>query len=224
MVKFLLGLATASNFCDSFRSCMFNTCRSSFSKSRRIYSSLAKFKVSIVSLRVSYSFIIALMIATPALADDVSYLKPYLKGEAVEVGHGKYYYKGLIHAYDAALFTADGKFDENKPYALVLTYVTDIDGDDIADKSIEEMNKIEPVDKSKSDVWLAEMKKIFPDVVDGTVLAGVNVPHKGTVFIGDGKKIGGINDPEFSKAFFDIWLSPKTTGEELRAKLLGEKQ
>jgi len=166
-------------------------------------------------------FILALALCAPAFA--ASGLHAYFKTEPVKIGGGKYYYKGLIHAYDAALYSANGKFDPDKMFALELIYQTDIDGDDIAVKSIEEMNKISAVDKDKADKWLEQMKAIFPNVVDGTNITGINIPGKGVVFLKDGKKIGQIDDTEFSQRFFDIWLNPKTSGKKLRAKLLGDK-
>lgn len=144
--------------------------------------------------------------------------------EMSKVGSGKYYWKGLIHAYDAALYAPAGQFHWNKPFILELVYKTDIDGEDIAERSIQEMNKIEKLDKEKSAKWLEEMKAIFPNVVDGTSLRGTNVPGKGIAFQKDGTAIGGINDAEFAKRFFEIWLSPKSSDKKLRAKLLGEKK
>lgn len=167
--------------------------------------------------------ILALLISSAAMADSGS-LQRYFKTEAVKVGGGKYYWKGLVHAYDATLYSADGKFDWNQPYALELTYKTDIDGEDIAVKTLEEMNRISPVEKEKGAKWLSEMKAIFPNVSDGVSLTGVNIPGKGVAFMKNGQDIGGISDPEFSLRFFEIWLSPQTPDKKLRAKLLGEKK
>ncbi len=151
------------------------------------------------------------------------YLQPYFKTPAVKIGEGKYYYKGLIHAYDAALFSPSAKLDESGVFALKLTYKTEIDGEDIADKSIEEINKQSKLSDTKLAEWRGKMKAIIPNVVEGTSLTGVNLPGKGVVFFKDGKKLGEIADGEFAKRFFDIWLSSKTSSQSLRAKLLGDK-
>lgn len=147
-------------------------------------------------------------------------MESYFKARPVKIGDGKYYYKGLIHAYDIALYSPDGAYDAEKVFALELVYQTDIEGKDIAEKSIEEMKGIQALDEEKSAEWLKKMEALFPNVKDGTSLVGVNLPGKGAVFFKDRAKIGEINDPEFAKAFFGIWLSPKTSEPKLRRKLL----
>ena len=65
------------------------------------------------------------------------------------------------------------------------------------------------------------MAAIFPDVTAGTCLTGVYDAHGATVFYLSGKMIGHIDDPEFGKRFFAIWLGDKTSQPALRAQLLG---
>ena len=68
------------------------------------------------------------------------------------------------------------------------------------------------------------MNKAFPDVKKNDTLVGVSVPGKGARFYSQDKFIAEIADPEFAKAFFDIWLSPKTSEPKLRARLLNKKK
>lgn len=166
-----------------------------------------------------------LVLAVFTLFSIQAHANDYLAGispDMQKVGSGEYYWKGLIHAYDIALYAPGGKFDVTKPYALQLDYKTNIYGKDIAEKTIEEMHKISPIDKARSDEWLLQMEKIFPDVDEQTSLASANIPDKGIIFYKNGIKIGEIDDTEFSKRFFEIWLGPKTSDNELRMELLGE--
>jgi hypothetical protein len=126
-------------------------------------------------------------------------------------------------AYKATLYTQSKTFNPNEEFALKLDYKVDIEGADIAERSIEEMEKQQTIPQEKSQKWLGEMKKIFPSVDDKTTITGVNIPNKGAAFYKNGKLIGEINDTEFAKRFFDIWLSPKTSEPKLRKQLLGEK-
>ena len=59
------------------------------------------------------------------------------------------------------------------------------------------------------------------DVVEGSTLTGLHLPGVGARFFHDGKPLGAIADPEFSRAFFSIWLAPSTSAPDLRAALLG---
>jgi len=66
------------------------------------------------------------------------------------------------------------------------------------------------------------MKQFFVDVVDGDRITGLNLPQLGIRYYYNGKPLGEIQDREFAKAFFGIWLDPRTSEPELRKKLLSE--
>jgi hypothetical protein len=67
------------------------------------------------------------------------------------------------------------------------------------------------------------MKALFPDVKEGDRLTGEYKPgHGATFYLGD-RLLGTIADDAFAAAFFDIWLSPKTSEPGLRAQLLGTR-
>ncbi|UUZ55997.1 chalcone isomerase family protein [Massilia sp. H-1] len=64
------------------------------------------------------------------------------------------------------------------------------------------------------------MKEIFPDVKEGTRISGVFLPGSQARFYLDGKPLATVPDPEFARAFFAIWLDPKTSAKGLRTALL----
>ena len=47
-------------------------------------------------------------------------------------------------------------------------------------------------------------------------------PGKGAEFFYRDASIGTIEDPQFARAFFSIWLDPRTSAPDLRAALLGQ--
>jgi hypothetical protein len=59
----------------------------------------------------------------------------------------------------------------------------------------------------------------LPSVEDGDVLIGLSNPGKTATLFFNGKEITQITDPQFSQAFFSIWLGD-TANENLRNKLL----
>jgi hypothetical protein len=105
--------------------------------------------------------------------------------------------------------------------ALKLSYLRTLRGRKIADRSIEEMRGIGITDEVKLAAWHTQMRNIFPDVQDGVSLTGVWTASGESIFFKNGQEIGRIKDPDFGKAFFDIWLSDKTSAPRLRQKLLG---
>ena len=127
----------------------------------------------------------------------------------------------LWDVYDAMLYAPDGKLAESKPYGLSIRYMREIEGNEIADRSIQEMRGQGFVDEVRLAAWNSQMKTIFPDVQDGTVLSAVFIPGQKTVFYEGNKQIGIIKDAEFTRWFSDIWLGEKTSEPSLRRKLLG---
>ena len=124
--------------------------------------------------------------------------------------------------YDAVLYAPNGKYNPEAPYALSIRYFREIDGADIAERSIYEMKKQGASDEKLLHSWYHQMLEIFPDVKDGTELTALFTSKKTTKFYHNGKLIGVVKDPLFGKHFSDIWLSEKTSEPELRLKLLGQ--
>ena len=138
------------------------------------------------------------------------------------VGQGKLRWFGL-HIYDARLWADSGIFGFAQPFALGVRYARDFSGDKIAQSSLDEIAHLgfgSPADRER---WGAEMRRIFPHVAAGHELLGLNVPGYGARFYHDGKYVGEIAEPEFARAFFSIWLDPRTRLADLRAALLGRE-
>jgi hypothetical protein len=138
-------------------------------------------------------------------------------------GQGTMRWLGL-KIYDAQLFappqfSADQTFE--RPFALELTYARNFSGQSIAERSLEEIKRLGIGDAVQHGRWLAQMQAIFPNVSAGDRLRGVHQPGQGVSFYKNGLRIGAIDDRDFSRAFFSIWLAPRTAEPALRNRLLG---
>jgi hypothetical protein len=58
-------------------------------------------------------------------------------------------------------------------------------------------------------------------VAAGDRLTGIHLPGQGARFLANGRPTADVNDPEFARLFFGIWLSDKTPEPQLRLALLG---
>ena len=116
-------------------------------------------------------------------------------------------------SFDTARF-ADG------PLALELSYLRNLKGADIAERSLDEMRRLETIEPAQAEVWLVAMRNLFPDVKKGDRLAGVHQPGRGASFYLNDRLLGEVADPRFSRLFFGIWLSPNTSQPAMRATLL----
>lgn len=126
----------------------------------------------------------------------------------------------LLKVYDASLWTDADQWSMNAPFALAVTYDMEIDGDDIADRSIEEMQHVATIPQAKAASYRQQLLKLFPDVVPGDTITALYDPNKGIVFCFNGKPGGSIRDMEFAREFMAIWFSPQTSEPKLRKALL----
>jgi len=126
--------------------------------------------------------------------------------------------------YDASLYAPKGQWSFDKPFALQLHYLRHLDGEKIADRSVKEMRKQGFDNEVKLATWHTQMREIFPDVEEGDVLSGIFTKDGQSIFYQGEQEIGRIKDPDFSRRFFAIWLSPQTSAPELRTALLGREQ
>ena len=152
---------------------------------------------------------LALLLAcTAAQASDLSRL-----------GEGTLRWFGL-KVYEARLWTSGGAPDFARPLRLELRYARALRGPVIAARSDEEIARLGYGSPEQRNAWSAAMRRLFPDVAAGDTLAGEHLPGRGARFLHNGQPLGEITDPEFSRAFFSIWLDPRTSAPDLRAALL----
>ena len=142
-------------------------------------------------------------------------------------GQGSFRWFGLL-VYDAQFWVGSQGYQASAPdmapFALDLHYARSFDSDSIAETSIEEMKKVGAPSDAPYDRWLLQMKGVFKNVVKGTHITGIFLPNYGARFFLDGKALGDIADPQFSHAFFSIWLGPKTSAPALRKKLIADAE
>ena len=133
-----------------------------------------------------------------------------------------------LKVYDVTLYSKGGAALAAKPYeaaaqpfALELIYNMNFKGAEISDRSVQEMRKQGYSNDAQLQKWQAQMTQVFPDIKPGDALIGVAIPGKEARFYNRTKLIGTIADAEFVAAFFDIWLSQKSSEPKLRNKLIG---
>jgi hypothetical protein len=108
-----------------------------------------------------------------------------------------------------------------REFVLSLRYARSLEGAAIAERSLDEMRRQQPVPTALASAWLNQMKLAFPDVQAGDRLAGWHQPGRGTRFFHNGQASGAVADAAFGARFFGIWLSPQTSDAAQRQALLG---
>ncbi len=181
----------------------------------------------ILSRSVALPLSIALPMLAPARSEAEDATKPFPPDDALREarrqGQGRFRWFGLT-VYDAELLSTQPLRDDQWPqqtFGLRLTYARALRGGEIAKSSLQEMEKLGIVPAAQRDAWLQRMTALFPDVNQGDAITGVNLPNRGIRFWRTDRPLGTVDDPVFARAFFSIWLDPKTTAPELRKSLFG---
>lgn len=141
-----------------------------------------------------------------------------LMGQVQLQGLGRLNFWGF-HVYDANLYRGINK--DSQEFALELKYQRSFTGEAIANRTADEMKSL-GVPAPQALGWGKELAAVLPNVEPGQTLAAVYTPKQGTTFFFEGKRIAQFQSAEFSKAFFAIWLDPKTSAPKLRTELLGQ--
>jgi hypothetical protein len=136
-------------------------------------------------------------------------------------GSGRVSFFGL-RVYEARLWVGEQPVADDwiVPLALEIQYLRALDGEKIAERSLEEMRRQGEIAADTAQRWLQQMKQAFPDVREGDRLTGVKVPPRTARFFHNGRLRGEVHDPEFARRFFGIWLSPQTSDPTLRQALV----
>jgi hypothetical protein len=169
-------------------------------------------------IKVLLTFCASIILLMPnGFARDLSYIDKIFNPALLQ-GSGKFNWWGF-HIYDASFYRAGTP--SSQEFALDIRYQKSFTGVAIANSSAEEMKKM-GVPEAQVSLWGKELAKVFPNIESGQALTAVYAPKQGTIFYHDGKRIAQIPGVEFSKAFFGIWLDPKTSVPKLRSELLGQ--
>jgi len=138
------------------------------------------------------------------------------------VGEGKYSY-WFWDLYQARLATPSGTFvdyQQSVPLLLELRYLRDISKTEFVDATQEQWRIQAGAVQKEHKLWAGELTTLWRDVKKGDMLSA-ELHGDGLIsFYFNQQPLGKTKDPALGPAFFDIWLSEKTTAPELRQLLL----
>jgi len=157
------------------------------------------------------------LLSSPGIARDTSYIDEIVSSAKLQ-GSGRLTWWGL-NIYDASFYRIGSS--SSSDFALDMRYQRSFRGITIANRTVEEMKRT-GVPENQAIVWGEQLAAFLPNVESGQTLTAVYIPNAGTIFYHDGKRIAQIPGADFSRAFFGIWLDPKTSAPKLREQLLGQ--
>jgi hypothetical protein len=178
---------------------------------------------------VAAAALVALLAAFPAAADHVRVDAPPLPPAVAEQakglrpqGGGEMRFLGMS-IYDGWYWGHSHEWSLTSPFALDLHYRRSLRGSMIAERSVSEIARLDVANRVQLEAWGEQLRRIFPDVSDGDRITGLFVPPGIVRYFFNGAPIGEVADPAFARAFFGIWLDPKTSRADFRTQLLGAR-
>ena len=127
----------------------------------------------------------------------------------------------FITAYDASLWTDARQWSMNERFALTLVYRMSFTTEELANRTIDEMQSVAPhISVQSLTSYRALLQRAFPAVKAGDRITALHTPGSPVRFFHNGKLTAESADPAFAEPFFAFWLSPKTSERKLRSALL----
>lgn len=143
-----------------------------------------------------------------------------LGGALAPLGQGEMRWFGFT-LYDAALWAPPGGWAADGVFALSIQYRRPIAAERLVAASIDELRRLGYDDEARLAQWEKALAAALPSVAAGDTLTGVHLPGRGAQFWHGERATATIADAELARAFFAIWLDPRTREPALRARLLG---
>jgi hypothetical protein len=123
--------------------------------------------------------------------------------------------------FDAQLYSPAGAWQGRPPYALALTYLRNLRGERIAERSVREIREQGFMDELTLARWYELLRSVIPDVGADDEIIGVAEASGATQFYFNGQPLGRIDEPAFTERFFAIWLGERSSQPDMRVALLG---
>jgi len=97
----------------------------------------------------------------------------------------------------------------------------DVSSQTIVDTSLDEIRRQASGNESKLEEWADWMGQHFPDMKNGDEAVMVALTNGGMALYHNQVKLGQMDDPAFTDAFFAIWLSDNALKPDLSRQLRG---
>ena len=109
--------------------------------------------------------------------------------------------------FDGALWSADGNFTWEKPFALTLTYRTNFSAQELTEQTISELDRLTNWSDETLASFTGEVARCMADVGDGDRFTATGtIPDRVVLYL-NGRQRCSLEKPGLRSQFFRIWLS-----------------
>ena len=94
--------------------------------------------------------------------------------------------------------------------------------EDLAKKSIEEIEKLHVLSEQERENYLTQLTKIFTSVKKGDEKLAIFSPNQTVEMFYNNNLTGKISNPKLARLFIDIWLDEKGSYPKVTREILGK--
>lgn len=127
-----------------------------------------------------------------------------------------------LKVYDIALWSEDAKFSYDKKFAIQIHYNMNFDREELAKKSLEEIELLHDLSASTKVSYLQQLTNIFHSIKKGDEKIALFSPKEGVLMFYNNELIGKISDKKLARLFVDIWLDERGSYPKITKKLLNK--
>ena len=125
--------------------------------------------------------------------------------------------------YDVRLLTDETSFSWKKKFMLEFEYKREVKKNDTIESSLKEFQRQVNITEKEIDDWQVYLEQVIQSVQQETKATVEWDPRGKITFHYEGNAPITIENEDFAKAFFNIWLGEETSQPELRSQLLALK-
>lgn len=135
--------------------------------------------------------------------------------------------QGTLHflwweVYDIKLFTNNTSFSWEYPFLLEFDYKREVKKEDVMQSTLKELRRQQAVSEKDTLKWQKYLDQTFQSVQVGTRAILYWDPEGKITFHYERSNPEVIQDGNFARAFFNIWLGEETSQPQLRKNLINE--
>lgn len=126
--------------------------------------------------------------------------------------------------FHASLWSKDGAFDWEQPFALSLTYARDFTDEQLADRTVEEMSRISGQPEAALQGFGAEFASCVDDVGPGDRITAISVDADKARLFQNGQERCTLQRQDLRRHFFGIWLNRDSSFPDATTRLIGDRR
>lgn len=126
--------------------------------------------------------------------------------------------------FDGSLWSTDGKFAWDKPFALTLTYRTNFSAGELTDQTISELDRLTNWSDETLAAFSSEVSRCMADVSNGDRFTATGtIPDRVVLYL-NGQERCALEKPGLRGQFFRIWLSDNSKFPAKSRQLTGQTE